>query len=72
MKTYSITDIGGGEAESGLRLRLRAPGRPLPNLLIVADGMGGHNAGNLASRYTVELMVETSTNETDEKRPVLF
>ena len=29
----------------------------LKNLLIVADGMGGHNAGDLASRYTVQEML---------------
>ncbi len=30
----------------------------LPNLLILADGMGGHNAGDYASRYTVETIVD--------------
>lgn len=29
----------------------------LPNLFIVADGMGGHNAGDFASKYTVEQIV---------------
>ena len=30
----------------------------LPNLYIVADGMGGHKAGDLASSYAVQTIVE--------------
>lgn len=33
----------------------------LPNLYIVCDGMGGHKAGDYASRYTVERIVASVT-----------
>ena len=29
---------------------------PFPNLLVVADGMGGHKAGDFASKFTVEVV----------------
>ena len=34
----------------------------LPNLFIVADGMGGHNAGDFASRFCVDKFVELVRN----------
>ena len=49
-----------------------ASGEPvgnLDNLFIVADGMGGHNAGDLASRYTVGTMTDYIEGAEDE-RPV--
>lgn len=70
MKTYSITDIG--KRRSANQDFVYASDRPvgnLANLLIVADGMGGHNAGDLASRYTVESMVEY-IEHSSEKRPI--
>lgn len=70
MNTYSITDIG--KRRSANQDFVYASDQPignLSNLLIVADGMGGHNAGDLASRYTVESMVEY-IEKTEEKRPI--
>ena len=43
----------------------------LPNLYIVADGMGGHKAGDLASSYAVQTIVEAIEKST-ETRPALI
>lgn len=70
MKTYSITDIG--RKRSVNQDFVYASDQPvgnLSNLMIVADGMGGHNAGDIASRYTVEAMVDY-IEKSNEKRPV--
>ena len=40
----------------------------LPNLYIVADGMGGHKAGDLASSYAVQTIVEAISRSV-ETRP---
>ena len=41
----------------------------LPNLFLVADGMGGHKAGEYASRFTVDTIVE-SVKASRETEPV--
>ena len=41
----------------------------LPNLFIVADGMGGHKAGEYASQFTVDTMVDIIRN-TEKEEPV--
>ena len=71
MKTYSITDVGKRrEMNQDYVFASDQPVGNLPNLLIVADGMGGHKAGDLASRYAVETMVEYIRNEKKEERPI--
>lgn len=39
---------------------------PLPNLYIVADGMGGHKAGDQASRMAIDITVDFVKNSTLE------
>ncbi|MCD8013623.1 MAG: Stp1/IreP family PP2C-type Ser/Thr phosphatase [Lachnospiraceae bacterium] len=70
MRIYSVTDIG--RRRSSNQDFIYASEQPvgnLPNLMIVADGMGGHNAGDLASRYTVESMIEY-LGQAKEERPI--
>ncbi len=59
LKTFSITDIGRKrKLNQDYVYTSEQPVGILPNLFIVADGMGGHNAGDYASKATVETMVE--------------
>lgn len=59
MKTFSLTDVGRvRESNQDYVYTSESPVGNLPNLFIVADGMGGHNAGDFASKYTVEQIVE--------------
>ena len=59
MKTFSKTDIGMvREVNQDYVYTSAVPVGNIPNLLIVADGMGGHRAGEFASRFAVENMVK--------------
>ncbi|HHT87469.1 MAG TPA: Stp1/IreP family PP2C-type Ser/Thr phosphatase [Clostridiales bacterium] len=63
MKAFSITDIGEKRRinQDYVFCEVNAIGN-LPNLFIVADGMGGHNAGDYASRFCVEFFTEHIRN----------
>ena len=58
MRTFSITDTGVlRDMNQDYCFSSDSPVGNLPNLYIVCDGMGGHKAGEYASRYTVERIV---------------
>lgn len=59
MKIFSMTDVGRiREINQDYVFATDEPLGTLPNLLVVADGMGGHKAGDFASKYTVEVLEE--------------
>lgn len=59
LKTYSLTDVGQKRKlnQDYVFTSECAIGK-LPNLFLVADGMGGHKAGDFASKYTVETIID--------------
>ena len=68
MKTYSITDTGAlREMNQDYFFASDDPVGNLPNLYIVADGMGGHKAGDYASRYTTQRMVASVSRSSGEE-----
>lgn len=57
MKYYAMTDVGRRrEVNQDYVFATDQPVGPFPNLLVVADGMGGHKAGDFASKFTVEVV----------------
>ncbi len=67
MKAYAATNVGLERSinQDYIYYSLDKIGC-LPNLFVVADGMGGHKAGDIASRFTVENLV-TLIRESKEK-----
>lgn len=70
MRAYSATDVGKiRKVNQDSVFCSNEPVGNLPNLFIVADGMGGHKAGDLASKLTVETIVDV-VSSMDEKDPI--
>jgi len=59
LKAYGIKDVGRcRDINQDYIYVSEKPIGNLPNLFLVADGMGGHKAGDLASEYTVSQVCE--------------
>ncbi len=70
LRSFSVTDIGKKrKLNQDFVYVSETPVGNLPNLFVVADGMGGHNAGDYASKCTVETMVR-EIRGCFEKNPV--
>ncbi len=70
LKSVSLTDIGKRrKLNQDFVYTSQENIGNLPNVFIVADGMGGHNAGDFASRCTVEKMI-AEIEDSFEKNPI--
>ncbi len=70
IRAFSVTDIGKKRKLNQDYVYVsETPIGNLPNLFIVADGMGGHNAGDYASKCTVETIIR-EVRGCFEKNPV--
>lgn len=70
IKSFSVTDIGKKrKLNQDFVYSSDEPVGNLPNVYIVADGMGGHNAGDFASKCTVETMIR-EIRGSFEKSPI--
>lgn len=67
LKTFSISDIGRKRnVNQDYVNTTEKPIGNLPNLFVVADGMGGHKAGDYASRLAVETIFSSVEKSTEE------
>ena len=60
LSSYAMTDVGRTRTvNQDYVFSCLEPVGNLPNLFIVADGMGGHQAGDFASSYSVKKILES-------------
>lgn len=70
IKAYALTDVGKCRSvnQDYVFCTTRQIGK-LPNLFIVADGMGGHKAGDMASKFSVNTFIE-QVKESESDNPI--
>lgn len=65
IKTFSMTDMGmKRKVNQDFVYTCESPIGGLSNLFIVCDGMGGHKAGDYASRYATQTIVKSIEDST--------
>ncbi len=70
MKVFSLTDMGRKrDINEDYVYATDKPVGNIPNLFVVADGMGGHKAGEFASRYAAEVLEEHIQNNNQGMGP---
>ena len=67
IKAYALSDVGACRSvNQDYVFCTTKPVGKLPNLFIVADGMGGHKAGDMASKFSVETFIEQVQQSTSD------
>ncbi len=70
LESFALTDVGRTrQINQDYVFTSDEPVGSLPNLYIVADGMGGHNAGDYASSHATALVLDY-LRSSDEKEPI--
>lgn len=73
MKTASLSDKGKRrQLNQDVVYSSELPVGNLPNLFMIADGMGGHKAGDFASRYAVDTICREAAQSGEEKPEIIL